>query len=172
MRKRAGGFTLIEIMIVVAIIGILAAIAIPTFMGFMKKTKTSEAALNLNKIGKNLKAEYQSMARFPTADGALLPAAGSGPGKNCCGGGAGATKDKCVPQPSAFKDGAGWEDLEFAVGEPSQYQYAYKGGTNIATAYAVGDLDCNNVSATWTLTATGTPDGTSTVLSEPPHGIY
>ena len=44
------GFTLIELMIVVAIIGILAAIAIPNFLRFQAKSKQSEAKTNLGGI--------------------------------------------------------------------------------------------------------------------------
>ena len=56
MRKNQKGFTLIELMIVVAIIGILAAIAIPNFLQYQLKSKTSEAKVNLGAIRTNEEA--------------------------------------------------------------------------------------------------------------------
>ena len=50
MVRNKKGFTLIELMIVVAIIGILAAIAIPNFLKFQAKSKQSEAKTNLKAV--------------------------------------------------------------------------------------------------------------------------
>src|SRR6266481_5592785 len=60
------GFTLIELMIVVAIIGILAAIAIPNFIKFQARAKQSEAKANLKAIFTAQKAFFQNQDRYCT----------------------------------------------------------------------------------------------------------
>ena len=65
MRKIQSGFTLIELMIVVAIIGILAAVAIPQYQNYVARTQMSEA-LSLASGSKVALAEYfQSKGVFP-----------------------------------------------------------------------------------------------------------
>ena len=50
LTKKRAGFTLLELMIVVAILGILAAVAIPAFMTYIRRSKTAEAATNVEKM--------------------------------------------------------------------------------------------------------------------------
>lgn len=60
------GFTLIELMIVVAIIGILAAVALPAYQDYTVRAKTSEVVLAASG-GKTAVAEaYQTLGRMPS----------------------------------------------------------------------------------------------------------
>ncbi len=58
------GFTLIELMIVVAIIGILAAIAIPNFLKYQAKSRQSEAKSNLGAVFVAETSFYGEQSRF------------------------------------------------------------------------------------------------------------
>ncbi|MBC8794662.1 pilin [Shewanella algae] len=62
LNKRAQGFTLIELMIVVAIIGILAAIALPAYQDYTKKSKFSEIVTAVGAVRTAVTACYQETA--------------------------------------------------------------------------------------------------------------
>ena len=82
-RSMQKGFTLIELMIVVAIIGILAAVALPAYQDYTKRAKMSEAVLAASACRTSVTESYQ------TNNAASLPTAGNW---GCEVSGTGATK--------------------------------------------------------------------------------
>ena len=147
MRNRnrfAKGFTLIELMIVVAIIGILAAVAIPAFMKYIKKSKNSEAKINVERIYNGSKTYFEGNQQFVQRASALQPAtrACSGPG----------VVQKHLA--SAWVDSAEWEALNFEMNDSFLMQYNYIGVPAQADAIAQGDLDCDSTMSTFQQTAT------------------
>ena len=77
--RRESGFTLVELMIVVAIIGILASVAIPSFINYQMTAKRSESFSNISALAKAQKAYYSEFSTYvavreePSSTLAILP---------------------------------------------------------------------------------------------------
>ena len=131
--RREGGFTLVELMIVVAIIGVITSVAIPNFMTYQARSRRSEAFANLSAIGRVQKTYYATKGEFfdstlPRPD-YTLPAYG----------GLGAHKMRWDADSEAGWGGLGWQP-------DGSVWYSYQSNVCCAdglcfTASAYGDVD-------------------------------
>jgi prepilin-type N-terminal cleavage/methylation domain-containing protein len=159
--RHPSGFTLIELMIVVAIIGILAAVAIPAFMDYMKRSKKTEASLQLNKLGKNAKRVYAETGAYVGGTALQLPTK-PGPG-GCCGG----PNNHCAAVPASFVLNPVWKQLDFQIDEPTLFFYDYTGTPTTFQAKATGDLDCDGTEIAYLLDGTAVAGNPAVVITEP-----
>ena len=153
-RSNKKGFTLIELMIVVAILAILSVVAVPAFIKYMRKAKTAEAVDMLDKIYKGAvdyfmtpRVEPDSAGQtfapcqFPESHTAVYPL-----GDSCCALGATVGDSRCPADPGAWDDPS-WSSLKFEITDAHYFQYKFDAvGTNNTaqfTAHAQADLDCD-----------------------------
>jgi len=127
-RSDRRGFTLIELMIVVVIIGILAALAIPRFMQSTTKTKQGEAKLILKQIYVNQRT-YRQATQLNTY---YIP---GGPAS--------------AAAPMAFSE------IWIEIMPNSRYVYTIAATTNTFICTATANIDTDAAIDTWTIDQTG-----------------
>jgi prepilin-type N-terminal cleavage/methylation domain-containing protein len=160
------GFTLIELMVVVAIVGVLSMLCLYTVRTYATATKTAEARNSLGQIGKDAATAYERESMTATVLPLKTPANFS---RSLCKG-----SSNSVPPAASLIKGAkyqssptewgmdastnsGFSCLKFLIDQPQYYMYSYasKGGGNIDdafTAIANGDLNGDQILSTFSLT--------------------
>lgn len=176
--RKNRGFTLVELMIVVAIVGILAALAIYGVTRYMKSAKTAEARNSLGQIAKDAGTAF---SREKMAGAVLAGGASTAVSNKLCISAvakvptvkASIAGKKYQSSPSEWAGAAadandvGWKCLKYSMDQPQYFMYGYAATatnplTDTFSATAEGDLDGDGTLSTFTLRG-GVQNGTVAV---------
>jgi prepilin-type N-terminal cleavage/methylation domain-containing protein len=160
-RPAARGFTLIELMVVVSIIGMLSSVAFPTYSRMLLRAKAAERSVVMNGIGQAINDLAQNQQRLPLPlwTGAWNPALPATTSKR--------------PMDWTL---AGWRDLPMIVEGGSYYSYFFlgiDGGVNAPTTvllFSQGDLDGDGVASSVQQQFTGVGYSLQLVWQSTPWG--
>jgi len=161
--KKKEGFTLIELMIVVAIIGVLVALALPAFLNYFRRAKTAEVGPNLRNMFTGASAYYSAESG---ARGLLAAGAASANNTHCTVGPVaivGAPTDQKMDISTAVAAVAELRAINFSLGDPVYYGYGVdtagpsscgtvdSGTTPLYGFRAMGDLNGDTIFANYIL---------------------
>jgi len=168
--RKTKGFTLIELMIVVAILAILATVAVPAFIKYMRRAKTTEAIEKLDLLKKGSGTYYSKplvdktsntkiACQFP-AKQTVTPVQGTCCSSNGLGGPDTDNDDRCDSNPNAWNSTV-WSALSFQINDQHYFVYTYDSSGSLAaakfTANAYADLDCDGTKSTFQYVGAGDP---------------
>ncbi len=154
------GFTIIEVMIVVVILGVISVLATVGLSGYLRHAKTAEATRSLGNIEIGSRTQFSKSTYLGAGDGPavhmfcasseMVPPA--------------VPKAQKVKVDSALWMTPSWKCLMFSINDPQYYSYKYVANEETGpaaryTATAVGDLDGDNVTSLFELKGRGNANG-------------
>lgn len=141
------GFTLLELMVVLMLISVLGAVTVPTYMEYMRESKTAEAGPNLLQLKKGAVLYFHSKRADATGDSLsnqFLDAVVCTSSGNQIG-----MRQQYLA--SDFVPGSDLSQLQFSISEPHYYRYCYVGDAFDFVISSTASLDKTNDSI-YTLT--------------------
>ncbi len=164
-RKQISGFTLIELMVVIAILGVLASVAMPSMFNYVKKTKASEAIIGIRNLYTGALSYYNDVhtpALGASTGVPQFPRPGDSTAPGIC-------DTELVPGDRrqhvefvALTDADCFDALSFTFDDPVYFRYTFDTETSLGgeipadfmgtrhfTAIANGDLDADGLWSTF-----------------------
>jgi len=156
--RQTRAFSLVELMIVVAIIGVLASLAIYGVRKYLTSAKTAEARTALGRMAKDAQSVFESETLLQNV---LNVSTSSTVTRSLCDDAppvpaviASVQNGKYQSSPADWKAG-GWPCLKFTMNDPQYFMYSYASSATTAlgnetfTAQANGDLDADGAESTF-----------------------